>query len=178
MTPPHLPSRSNNALITSNSWGTNFTSQALETAINGLADAGGLFVCSAGNNAWNIDIPGFGFWPAKSTNRAVISVAASDRRDQMSSFSNYGRVSVDLAAPGSSILSTSFDGSGYVTMSGTSMSAPFVTGAAALLKAAVPSATSDCVRTALLRTVDPLTALTNVTVTGVWCIEQTLSTVL
>lgn len=79
------------ALLTSNSWGTNFTSQALESAIAGLADAGGLFVCSAGNNGWNIDVPGFGFWPAKSTHRAVISVASSDRRDQLSPFSNFGR---------------------------------------------------------------------------------------
>lgn len=87
----HTPHSAVGALLTSNSWGTNFTSQALESAIAGLADAGGLFVCSSGNNGWNIDVPGFGFWPAKSTQRSVITVASSDRRDQLSSFSNYGR---------------------------------------------------------------------------------------
>lgn len=77
------------------------------------------------------------------------------------------RTSVDLAAPGSSILSTSYDGSGYVTMSGTSMAAPFVSGAAAILRAAVPAASSDCIRTSLLATVDPLPSLTTAVATGV-----------
>jgi subtilisin family serine protease len=65
----------------------------------------------------------------------VISVAASDERDRLASFSNYGAASVDLAAPGSNIASTWDDG-GYRGASGTSMATPLVAAAAAMLRKA------------------------------------------
>jgi subtilase family protein len=83
----------------------------------------------------------------------------------MPAFANYGAASVDLGAPGVDILSTTRSGAtGY--MSGTSMAAPHVAGAAALLFSLTPSAAVADVRQALLSTVDPVPALVGKTVTG------------
>jgi subtilisin family serine protease len=67
----------------------------------------------------------------------VITVASTTQAKVKSSFSNFGLHSIDVAAPGSSILST-LPGGGYGTMSGTSMASPHVTGVAALMKSAHP----------------------------------------
>jgi len=89
---------------------------------------------------------------------AVISVAATDHNDTLASFSNYGGVSVDLAAPGVMITST-LPGGRYGAMCGTSMAAPHVTATVALLHAARPGLTLSEVREAILTTVDPLPEL-------------------
>jgi subtilisin family serine protease len=67
----------------------------------------------------------------------VITVASTTKAVAKSSFSNYGLNKIDVAAPGSSILST-LPGGGYGLMSGTSMASPHVTGIAALMKSAHP----------------------------------------
>lgn len=67
----------------------------------------------------------------------VITVASTTRAGARSSFSNFGLNKIDVAAPGSSILST-LPGGGYGLMSGTSMASPHVTGIAALLKSTHP----------------------------------------
>jgi len=67
----------------------------------------------------------------------VITVASTVRGGAKSDFSNFGLNKIDVAAPGSSILST-VPGGGYRTMSGTSMASPHVTGVAALMKSAHP----------------------------------------
>lgn len=144
--------------LTNNSWGGIVQSYALRSAIAAAADRGMLFVASAGNDGRNCDQhPVF---PAAYDLDNIISVASTDRNDARSPFSNFGVLSVDLAAPGSAIVST-FPGDLYVALSGTSMSAAFVSGAACLLWSRAPLMTGDEVKAAMLASVDPLPAQAN-----------------
>ena len=93
------------------------------------------------------------------------SVASTDRNDNLSSFSCFGANSVDLAAPGSSILSST-QGNQYASFSGTSMATPHVAGAAALLWAANPSYSYADIKAKLMSSVDKLDSLSGKMVTG------------
>lgn len=86
-------------------------------------------VVVAGSGNRNSDVQEF---PAAENLQGLISVAASNQNDQLAAFSNFGSW-VQIAAPGQSILST-IPGGNYGTWSGTSMSTPLVTGAAALIR--------------------------------------------
>jgi subtilisin family serine protease len=120
-----------NIVATNNSWGSYGYSQALYDAIDAQRAKGILFIAAAGNYAFDNDnIP---LYPASYELPNVISVAASDEFDQFTYFTNYGRATVHLLAPGSDILSTTPQNT-YASFSGTSMAAPHVTGIAALLK--------------------------------------------
>ncbi|MEA5523368.1 S8 family peptidase, partial [Limnoraphis robusta] len=103
--------------ITNNSWGGGGYSSGLRDAIAAAGNAGSVFIAAAGNNSTNNDSSPH--YPSNYNPSNVISVASTDHNDSLSWFSNYGRTSVDLAAPGSSIYSTS-PGNGYRTLSGTS----------------------------------------------------------
>jgi subtilisin family serine protease len=148
--------------ITNNSWGGSENSQALLDAIERFGAAGGLYVAAAGNDGANVDQAPM--YPAAYPSSAIISVAASDSRDQFASFSNVGRSSVDLAAPGVGIYST-LPGNTYDWWSGTSMATPHVAGAAALVKAARPGSGAMAIKALLLRTVDAKASLAE-TATG------------
>jgi subtilisin family serine protease len=96
-------------------------------------------------------------------------VASITNTGAMSSFSNYGATTVDIGAPGSGIWSTvptSSGGSGYSSMSGTSMATPHVTGAVALYKARNPSATASQIKAAILNSATPTSSLSGRVVTG------------
>ena len=82
------------------SWGAAGYSLALR---NVMADANALFICAAGNNGGDADL--YPFYPASFSEEQIISVAASNQDDQLAWFSNYGTVSVDVAAPGNGIYS-------------------------------------------------------------------------
>jgi subtilisin family serine protease len=123
-------------VATNNSWGGALSSQALQDAIAAQEQDGILTIGAAGNNFSDNDL--LPFYPASISLPNVISVAASDRNDSLVSFSNTGRYTVHLAAPGEEILSTTPNDT-YSVFSGTSMAAPHVTGVAALLKAQDPT---------------------------------------
>lgn len=152
-----------NIVATNNSWGGGGSSTSLRDAIAAGGQAGILFVAAAGNESTNIDAtPSY---PASYTSDALISVAATDRSNNLASFSNYGATGVDLAAPGVSIYSTVRNNS-YATYSGTSMATPHVTGTVALMAAANPQATAAQIRSAVLSTAVPVASLAGKVATG------------
>lgn len=152
-----------NVRLTSNSWGGGGFSQALKDAIAAGNEAGILFVAAAGNDADDSDISPH--YPSAYDLPGIVSVASTDRNDNMSSFSTYGAVSVDLGAPGSAILSTTPNNT-YGSLSGTSMATPHVSGAAALVLAANPALSLSELKAVLLDSGDSLPALAGKTVTG------------
>lgn len=119
----------------------------LESALMYARDRGVLVVAAAGNSTSNNDlVPSY---PASSTLENILAVAATDSSDLLSWFSNYGATSVDVAAPGSSILST-VPGNGYARYSGTSMAAPQVAGLAGLLLSLDPAASAVDIKAMIL----------------------------
>lgn len=152
-----------NVQLTNNSWGGGAFSQALSDAIAASGNAGMLFVAAAGNNASNNDTTVS--YPAGYNLPNVISVAATDQYDVLASFSNFGATTVDLAAPGVSIVSTMRNNS-YGSMSGTSMASPHVSGVAALAWSVDPNASYQKVRDAMYAGVDTVSGLSGKTATG------------
>ncbi len=136
-------------------------SQAIREAIESSPNV--LVVVAAGNEASDNDrLPVF---PCSLTLENVVCVAATDQSDRLAPFSNRGVASVDLAAPGKSI-SGPRPGGGSGILDGTSFAAPHVAGAAALVLAANPTASTRQLRGALLAGVDPLASLSGLVGSG------------
>jgi len=140
----------NGAKVLNNSWGGGGRSQALEDAIKYARDNGVIFVAAAGNNFSNND--SFPTYPANYEVENVIAVAASNSSDN-AGFSNFGRHTVDLAAPGSAIVSTVRNDL-YRSFDGTSMATPHVAGACALVWAQFPSLNMNRVMIRVLGSVE------------------------
>lgn len=152
------------ARITNNSWGNTKFSEALYAAIQDAHDEGVLFVAAAGNDFRDLDNME-SHYPASYDLDNIVSVAVTNRMDELANFSNYGLLSVDIAAPGAGIVSTVPNG-GYAVKSGTSMGTPQVSGALALLWAAFPDLDHVQLKNKLLSTVEPLDVLGNLCVSG------------
>ncbi|HYP12287.1 MAG TPA: S8 family serine peptidase, partial [Bryobacteraceae bacterium] len=151
-----------NVRILNNSWGGDGFSQALLDTIRRAHQSDMLFVASAGNDSFDIDFKPT--YPASYTEPNVITVAATNNRDERAWFSNYGAKSVHIAAPGDGILSTTRL-NGYRSMSGTSMASPHVSGAAALILSNCPVGTTG-LKDLLLRSADRIPAMSGITTTG------------
>jgi len=135
------------AHIINASWGGPAHSTVLRDAIKRAGEAGILFVAAAGNTGK--DFTEAPFYPAAYNLNNIIAVASTDATDRLSSFSGYSKSRVHIAAPGSMILST-LPGGEYGELSGTSMAAPMVAGAAALLLAEHPENTFAQIRNRIL----------------------------
>jgi subtilisin family serine protease len=137
--------------IMSNSWGGGGFSVTMKDAIEKARDAGILFVAAAGNSSNDNDsTPSY---PSNYDVSNVLAVAATGNRDDLASFSSYGKTKVHVAAPGVDILSTTKGGK-YSVFSGTSMATPHVAGAAALLMSADSTMTAADLKDRLIRTSD------------------------
>jgi subtilisin family serine protease len=152
-----------NVRIISASWGSTQKSRALEDVIRTAYDAGILFVAASGNASADADKNPH--YPAGYNVANIISVAATDANDQLTSFSNYGAKTVHVAAPGKDILSTWLE-HGFREASGTSMATPVVAGVAALVLSKNLDMSVDELRKHLLNSVDKLPSLKGKVVTG------------
>jgi thermitase len=145
-----------NVRVISASWGSTLYSKALEDAIRAAGEEGILFVAAAGNNSTNNDKRPH--YPSNYNLPNVISVAATDKNDDLAGFSNYGAKTVHVAAPGREILST-WLGDDYREASGTSMATPYVSGVAALILASEPKLSVEKLRERVLKSVDKIDTL-------------------
>jgi subtilisin family serine protease len=123
--------------------------EPVRQAIEAAGRAGVLVVAAAGNEASDDDRTPV--YPAGYAEPNLVAVAATTPSEgrNLAGFSNYGRTTVQLAAPGDAVLSTVRDG-GYGLKSGTSMAAPVVAGVAALVAAANPGISAEALRAQLL----------------------------
>ena len=153
------------ASICNLSFGTEAYDSSLEAAIK---DSSMLFICAAGNATRTMtgeNTDNNPIYPASFDLDNIISVANVTYDGTLDSTSDYGKTSVDLAAPGSYIYST-VSGDSYEYMTGTSMAAPMVTAVAAMVYSYQEDTSLSEVKDKLLSSVTKLTALNGKVATG------------
>lgn len=177
----------NGAQITSNSWGSEGEdpsngeeNRALREAIQYSQDKNSLFVAAAGNGhkgkGYDNDTDAKPAYPASYPHDIILSVAAINSRNTLGGFSNWGLRSVDIAAPGVAVYSTTVGGlysdkvidlpAIEVTWDGTSMATPHVAGAAALYWSAHPNLSALQVKQAIIQSAEPVSLYQNKLVSG------------
>lgn len=150
------------ASVMSNSWGGGGMSQTLLEAIKRSHEAGALFVAAAGNDSSNNDE--HETYPANYAVENIISVAAINNVGEKAGFSNYGKRTVHMGAPGVNVYSST--GGNYDSWSGTSMATPHVSGVAALVWSHEPKMTALEIKQRLIATVRPIAGLRGKTRSG------------
>ena len=116
--------------VFNNSWGGGGFSMALHDVMTQAYEKGVLMVVAAGNESQDLEISPT--YPASFEHPNLLSIAASTSLGSLAWFSNFGKKSVDVAAPGVSIYSSMPNGM-YGYMSGTSMATPYVSRVAMLM---------------------------------------------
>jgi len=179
----------NGANIINASWGSEGEEEgdhALREALQRAADKGVIFVAAAGNGraapgatsaaGYDNDTDAKPSYPASYPHANIVSVAALTTEDALAPFSNFGKTTVDIGAPGVKILST-VPGSKFqdtiielgdtkITWDGTSMASPFVAGGLAVAWSQNKTATWEQVRAMILQNIASSTHLTGKVVTG------------
>lgn len=134
-------------------------------AIRKAEAKGVLFVAAAGNEHQNTDLKTNSYYPSAYRLSNILSVAATNIHNHLLASSNWGKATVDVAAPGENILSTlPYGRIGYMT--GTSQATAFVTGLAALLLAHNPSLSPQELKKIIISSVDPISELKDKLVSG------------
>jgi subtilisin family serine protease len=134
-------------------------------ALKRAESKGILVVSAAGNEHQNTDMPENKYYPAAYRLSNMISVAATDINNNLLSSSNWGKLRVDVAAPGENIFST-LPGGRYGYMSGTSQATAFVSGLAALLLSQDRTLTPTQIKEIVMSSVDRFPQLAGKLVTG------------
>ena len=156
----------NGAKVINGSFGKSYSphSEWVRDAIKYAADKDVLIVMSAGNDSKNVDVsPSFpndaiGTGPEVSDNFLLVGSITHDYgSDMVSSFSNYGKINVDVFAPGSEIYS-SLPNNDYGLKGGTSMAAPNVAGVAALIRSQYPNLSASQVKRIIMDSGLPIKA--------------------
>ncbi len=160
--------------IVNMSWGSTTYNKALEQVIS---ESSMLFVTAAGNTGNNNDTTPV--YPANYNLPNVISVTFINQYGSLTTKSNYGKKTVDIAAPGMDILSTTV-GSSYTTMSGSSMATPHITGLAAILYSCTDNISPESVKKTILlntKTIPSLNGMVSVPgIPNAFTLVQSLST--
>ena len=147
----------------------------LAPAIDAMKAAGAIFVVASGNDNTDLDATPASTLANNFPQDNVVKVGSSNGNDQRAPYSNYGRFSVDIFAPGgdqglgnaAGILSTfAFPRNSYSNLEGTSMATPVVSGALVAFWDANPDLTYDEVLAKLYETADPIVAFTDVVTSG------------
>ena len=151
------------AKVLSNSWGGGGESEILKSAIAEAGKKGVLFVAAAGNDGTDMDQKPV--YPAGYKLDNIIVVAPVTNLGTLPFYSNFGKTSVHLAAPGENVYGLT-TGGGYTCLSGSSMSTPHVAAAAALILAKYPTISLAELKNRLIRTSKPLDGLKDKMVGG------------
>jgi subtilisin family serine protease len=150
------------ARVANASWGGTFgyNGDALYNAIAYAGTKGQVFVTASGNYSRNIDSAYYNNYPAEYNLSNIVVVGASTSSAALAYYSNYGATTVDVVAPGTSVLST-LPGNRYGSMTGTSMATPMVTGAVALMLSANRTLTAAQIKQRLISGADESSSLYN-----------------
>jgi subtilisin family serine protease len=151
------------ARVLNASWATPTRSRALNEVIAWAGSRGAVFVTAAGNEGVNNAL--VRSYPAMDRHSNTLSVAAIEPSGRLAPWSNFGATTVDLAAPGASVLSTT-PGGGHASWSGSSMAAPHVAGVVSLILARHPEYSASQLVARVRTTVKPLATLRNRVITG------------
>lgn len=161
----------NGAKVINNSWGGSTYSRALHEAYTYAYEHNVVIVSAAGNSSANLDTTPT--YPAALDTPSNITVAATDDWDDLANFSNYSSSAglAHVAAPGVGIWSAAI-GNGcsypgcYISMSGTSMAAPFIAGVVAMAIREAPLLTAYQIKGVVLSSVDTFAGLQSKVMTG------------